>query len=215
MIKRVFVLLYGSELSVFIKLRPKPEEPIICGGTGISLIKKLKHIPRNIILSGDLDSIPKKDLDWCKKNKNVKIMKYPEDKDFTDGHLALDYICKKYNKKVDKIVLGGITNQLDHTLGNIFPIIPNIKRGHSIKFINKRQVIYLSNKQIELYNCKNHIISLIPIESTLVKKTEGLKWKLVNEKIGLYQSRTLRNLAANNKVKIEFSTGVLMVIESW
>lgn len=212
--ERVFISLYGAELHAFMKLNPKANEPIICADSGILLVKKLKYKPKSVTLIGDLDSVSKKDLEWCRK-MNFKILKHPVNKDFTDGNLAINYACKNYSNKIEKIVIGGITNKLDHTLGNILPTINHIEDKHIIKFVNERQIVYLSSKSVELDNCKKHTISLIPIKDTLIKKTEGLKWGLVNEKIKPYQSRTLRNIAVNHKVKIEISSGVLMVIESW
>lgn len=211
--KRVFIFVYGADFNTFMKLNPKPEEPIICADSGIFLAKKLRYKPRNLFLIGDLDSVPKQVIKWCKNNK-IKVIKHPTNKDFTDGHLALEYACKNYPNS-EKIIIGGITNQLDHTLGNIFPAVSFVEKGHKIKILDDRQVVYISNKTIELTNCNKHSISLIPLKETFVTKTEGLKWKLNNELINIFQSRTLRNLAIKPKVKISIKSGILMVIDSW
>jgi len=212
--ERVFIFLYGAELPVFMKLNPKPSEPIICADSGILLAKKLRYNPKNVVLIGDLDSVAKKDLEWCVKNK-FKILKHPINKDFTDGHLALNYACKNYSNKTEKIVIGGVTNLLDHTLGNILPAVPFVKKGHQIKILNKRQNIYLSDNQIKIVDCDKHTISLIPLKETFLIKTKGLKWKLDNEIISPYQSRTLRNLAIDSEVYVNIRSGILMVIEAW
>lgn len=86
--ERIFIFLYGADFNTLMKLKPKLEEPIICADSGILLAKKLKHRPKNLTLIGDLDSVSKQTLKWCKNNK-VKIIKHPTNKDFTDGHLAL------------------------------------------------------------------------------------------------------------------------------
>lgn len=212
--KRVFIFLYGAELDVFMGLKPKPNEPIICADSGIYLARKLKFKPKNLVLIGDFDSVQKNTLIWCKKN-NFKIIQHPQNKDFTDGHLAIGYACKKYQKETEKIIIGGVTNRLDHTMGNILPAVNFVEKGHEIKIINKRQNVYLLNNKIEIKDCKNHIISLVPIKETLVIKTKGLKWKLNDEIILPYHSRTLRNLAVKSKVSVAIKYGVLMVIESW
>ncbi len=212
--KRVFIFLYGAELNTFMKLKPKQDEQIICADSGILLAQKLEFTPKNLILIGDLDSVPKSALNWSKKN-NFEVLKLPTNKDLTDGHLAIEYACKNYSKNVEKVIIGGVTNKLDHTLGNILPAIPFVEDGHRIKFVNKNQIIYLCDKPIELNNCKDHILSLIPLKESKIKKTEGLKWKLTNEIIKIPQSRTLRNIAVHHKVKIEISSGVLIVVESW
>jgi len=210
--KRVFISLYGAELPVFMKLNPKASEPIICADSGILLVKKLKYNPKNVVLIGDLDSVSKKDLEWCMKNK-FKIIKHHINKDFTDGHLAIEYACENYPRDIEKIIIGGVTNQLDHTLGNILPAIPFVEEGHIIRIVNDKQGIYLTNKDINIYNCKGHTISLIPLKETFITKTYGLKWKLDNETIYPYQSRTLRNLATKSKASVNISSGILMTIE--
>ncbi len=212
--KRVFIFLYGAALDVFMRLKPKPNEPIICADSGIYLARKLKYRPKNLVLIGDLDSVQKNTLIWCKKN-NFKIIQHPQNKDFTDGHLAIKYACKRYPKNIEKIIIGGITNILDHTLGNILPAVNFVEKGHEIKILNKRQNVYLSNAKIEIKDCKEHTVSLVPIKKTFVGKTNGLKWKLNDEIIYPYQSRTLRNLAAESNICIDIKSGVLMVIESW
>ncbi len=211
---RVFIFLYGADMNTFVKLMPNPNEPIICADSGILLAKKLEWTPRNLTLIGDLDSVPKQAIKWC-RNNNFNILKHPMNKNLTDGHLALEYACKNYPKNTKKIVIGGLSSQLDHTLGNILPAIPFIRKGHKIDIFDKRQIIHLSSTNVKLVGCKNHVISLVSIENTSVRKTKGLKWKLSNEIINPYQSRTLRNIAINNIVEINISSGLLMVIESW
>ncbi len=100
-------------------------------------------------------------------------------------------------------------------MGNILPTVHLIEEGHIIKILNKRQKIYLISKSIYINDCKSHTISLIPLKNSHINNTEGLKWKLKNENINMFQSRTLRNIALSNQVKIDISSGVLMVIESW
>ena len=212
--KRVFIFLYGAEINTFMGLNPKQDELIICADSGILMASKLKYKPKNLILIGDLDSVPNSKVNWCKKN-NFKIIKHLKNKNFTDGHLTIEYACKKYGKEIQKIIIGGITNQLDHTLGNIFPAVPFIEQGHKIRIVNKKQIITILNSDFELVNCMSHTISLIPLKPTFVTKTEGLKWKLNNETIYPFQSRTLRNLAIKPAVSIKVASGVLMVIESW
>ena len=212
--KRVFIFLYGADLSTFLALKPKAEEPIICADSGIELAMILPFQPKDVTLIGDLDSVSKKALSWCKKNSHL-IIQQPQEKDFTDGHLAIAYACECYGKAIEKIILGGITQQLDHTLGNILPAVPLINGGHKLIFLKKSQKIYLVNTSLNIKNCMSHTISLIPLPIAVIKNTKGLQWKTKNETIDSYQSRTLRNKAINDEVEITMSSGTLMVVESW
>ncbi|HIH14626.1 MAG TPA: thiamine diphosphokinase [Nanoarchaeota archaeon] len=211
--KRVFIFLHGAEKETFLRLKPKEEESIICADSGISLARKIKYSPKKVILIGDLDSVSKKDISWCKDNK-INIKKYSPNKDFTDGDLALALACKKYGTKIQKVVLGGVSSVMDHTLGNIFSAIPFVNKGHKISFHTKRQRIYLIREDLIIKKTKSHVISLVPLEKIIVS-TKGLQWKLQNEIIYPYKSKTLRNKAISEKVEIKISKGILLVIESW
>ncbi len=211
---RVFIFLHGADKETFLKLKPKIEEPIICADSGIKLAMDLPYKPKSIILIGDLDSVSKQDLDWCKKN-NISMKKYPENKDFTDGELALQYACKKFVSKHPKIILGGVSSLMDHTLGNILSTVPFVEEGHKISFSVKNQTVYLMKDKLKLNNCKGHTVSLIPLVKTEIISTSGLEWELKKEKILPYKSRTLRNEAIENNVKIEIKEGLVIVVESW
>ena len=211
---RVFIFLHGAEKKTFLSLKPKREEPIICADSGIKLAMDLPYKPKNLLLIGDLDSVSKQDQAWCKRN-NIPIQKYPENKDFTDGELALQYACKKYPKKEGKIILGGVSLLMDHTLGNILSTVPFVKGGHAVSFSLKNQFIYITKDSLKVNNCKDHTISLIPLVKTEIISTSGLEWQLSKENILPYKSRTLRNKARENQVKIEIKEGLIIVIESW
>ena len=211
---RVFIFLYKADLKIFKQLKPKKEEIIICADSGIKLARKLWYKPKKLILIGDLDSVENSDVEWCNKN-NFEIIKYPENKDKTDGELVIEYDCKNFDTDTRKIVVGGITDRIDHTLGNISAIIPYIKEDHKFEFHIEKENIFITSKSILLRSKKNNKISLMPIERVLEVKTRGLKWELENENIELYSTRTLRNEAIKEKLTIEFKKGVLMIIETW
>ena len=116
---RVFIFLHGADRQTFLKLKPKIDEVIICADSGIKLAMELPYKAKKLFLIGDLDSVSKTERLWCEKNA-VPILKYPENKDFTDGDLALQYACSKYSQENQKIILGGLSSLLDHTFGNIF-----------------------------------------------------------------------------------------------
>lgn len=211
---RVFIFLHGADKKTFLQLKPKADEPIICADSGMRLLKELPYKPQKALLVGDLDSISKKEQEWWKRNKHP-VQKYPINKDFTDGELAFMTACKNYNTDVRKVVLGGVSSLLDHTLGNIFSAVPFIKKNHNIIFVTEKQKIYLIRDRIEISSCKNHTFSLIPLEHTMVIDTKGLQWKLKNERISSFQSRTLRNKAIENTIEIHIKEGILLLIESW
>ena len=211
---RVFIFLHGADKKTFLSLNPKIEEPIICADSGIQLALELPYKPKKLVLVGDLDSVSKKQRDWCKRNK-YSIEQHPIEKDFTDGELALREACKQYPQKYSKVVLGGVSSLMDHTLGNILSTIPLVEKGHRISFFIPYQTMYVVKSSQKINNCKGHTISIIPIMKTKVMKTKGLQWKLEKETIVPYKSRTLRNKAIEKSIEIKIKEGLILIIESW
>ncbi|MFH2050444.1 MAG: hypothetical protein ABIJ12_13495 [bacterium] len=83
---------------------------------GYEYFRKTKSFPD--ILLGDFDSlgsIPKK-----LPSKTI-LLEYPENKNFTDSHIALNYCLNKRAKKID-IVQPDI-GEVDHFLGNFFLLV--------------------------------------------------------------------------------------------
>ena len=87
---------------------------IFCADGGANLCYELNLIPNEIW--GDLDSINKDILNFYEK-KNVIIKKFPEDKNFTDSELILNYVK---DKTYDKIYcIGAFGGDIAHELTNI------------------------------------------------------------------------------------------------
>ena len=111
--KKVYVLLAGGKVDTKF-LRFKKRDILVCADGGIKRV--LGRVGKNkIVLLGDFDSVNKKMIE----KKKVEILEFPKDKDMTDGELAVEYVCKHYDKTIKKIVFGGVSDRLDHTLENI------------------------------------------------------------------------------------------------
>lgn len=211
---RVFIFLHGAEKETFLKLKPQVDEPIICADSGIQLAMNLSYAPEKLFLIGDLDSVSKKEIAWCRKN-NYAIQKYPIDKDYTDGELAFQKACTNYDKSVEKIILGGISSLLDHTLGNILSAVPFFEQGHNFYFLTENQRIYFVQGKKNIHTLKGCTISIIPLKETRILHTKGLQWEIKNESFQPFQSRSLRNKALQKDVELQLKEGLLLLIESW
>ena len=207
--ERVFILLEGGNVDLN-QFNFNKNDIFICADGGIKRIldRKLKN---KIIYIGDFDSVEKEVI----KKYNFEIKEFSKDKNKTDGELAIEYTCKNFNKNIKKIIIGGITDRLDHTIGNILVCIPKIKEGHKFEFYGDKIKCYLASKSITLETRINNKISLIALEKISNAQTSGLKWELKNEDIFSYNSRTLRNESIKSLVKVKFDKGILMIIETW
>ena len=65
---------------------------------------------------GDLDSVTKEIIEKY-RNNNVRIKKFPKDKDYTDGELILQHISKLNYDEI--IIIGGLGGRIDHLLTNL------------------------------------------------------------------------------------------------
>lgn len=209
--KKVYVLLEGGKVDIK-DFKFTKQDIIICADGGIKRILN-KKIDSKIIYFGDFDSVEKKKI----INKKIEIKEYPMDKDTTDGELAIQYACNTFGLNIKKIIIGGVTDRLDHTFGNLLSLIPFIKKGHYFEWKGNRIHSYISkNGKINFSTKRKRKISIISIlNSTKEVETKGLRWALKKETIYPYKSRTLRNEAISDKVDIRFKNGILMVIETW
>lgn len=169
------------------------------------------------IIIGDFDTLEettRKEI----TDSGVKTIMLNPVKNITDTHAALDYLFIHEYSKV--IVFGSRGTRLDHTLGNLmvsFSYFPKMV----IEFIDKHNCIrpfigpaIVNGKKQDRYK----YLSIIPIEDTLVKNSEGLRYPIINQKIKPFDSFGVSNeiLGTNedSEYKLEFDKGKFFVIES-
>ncbi len=101
------------------------------------------------LIIGDFDSLKK-------IPPNIPVIKYPEDKDFTDAELALQF-CQ--NIKTKEVVLVGLLGRrLDHLIANLMSL-----SKYNFKIIEGNQEIFLCRDKLKIFGKKNDLISLIPL----------------------------------------------------
>ena len=161
-------------LNLFKEQRP---DYVICADGGANHLKKLGIIPNTII--GDLDSISIKDLEYY-KNLEVEIIKYPTKKDETDTQLAIQYATTLPIKEI--VLLGVIGDRIDHSLGNIYLMEDIVLKGLRVSIINENNIVYLINKEIEIYGLIGEVVSLLPYSDKVTGiLSEGLEYPLYNK----------------------------------
>lgn len=156
----------------------------------------------NFIL-GDLDSI-KNNLKIDYTNKIIIC----KNQNKTDFEKFLDFIIKKHIYQVD--VFGATGLEHDHFLGNISVAL---KFFHKIKitFFDDYGKFFLVHNQ-GYYNVrKGANISLIPLNIVYKVTTEGLQYSLKKQKLKLGYFIAIRNKAIDNKIKINFKKGTLLL----
>lgn len=180
----------------------------IAADGGALLMQKLNIKPDLII--GDLDSLTQSNITNF-KNKNIKIKKYPSDKNETDGELAVNYCLENnFDKIIITFALGG---RCDQQLANIFLLEYAQENGINAIIKEGSKEIGLVNKEKVITNKINWGLSLIPIDSIVENVSiSGCKYNLDSFDLKRSKSRGISNLITENKVKVSHGTGNLLYI---
>ena len=171
---------------------------------GIEICRACNILPEMLI--GDFDSAEKNALDWAVSN-NVKTVRHPVEKDFTDTQLALEPLPK--NTSI--IVTGIFGGRFDHLYSNIFTCA-NYK---NIVLADEREIIfYIRGGESVAVNFFQipMAVSLLPVtEICEGVTTENLHWELSNATLKQNLPYAISNRAENPEIKISIESGILAV----
>ena len=183
----------------YISTRLRPGDHIICADGGMRHAKALGVVPDVVI--GDFDSGTEPD------HSVVKVVKYPTDKSYTDGELAMIYAR---DNGYDEIMLIGMTgDRLDHTLANIF-IMSQYKDAYLIDDHNE---IYIVNDEFVINGKKGKTFSFLPITGDLYGITlKGFRWELENENQKFGISRSISNIITSDHAVMTVKRGIAIAV---
>lgn len=176
------------------------------GGYDNSLILNLKPD----LLVGDFDSIDKNTV----KNlpKDLKIIKYPSEKDMSDLEIALEYLVE--NSFTEAVIIGGIGSRLDHSISNILTIFKYSSKNLEITVVNDKNII--SRIKTKMYIEKdNYYYSLIPISvEGIVVSLNGFYYDLTKQPIEFGSTLGVSNYIIKEHSTIELHSGIGLLIKS-
>lgn len=156
------------------------------------------------ILLGDFDSlgsIPKK-----LPSKTI-VLEYPENKNFTDSHLALKYCLNKRAKNID--IVQPDVGEVDHFLGNFFLLalkdISDQKRYRpNVRIINPEYEIRLVNdNSITINDSAGDRVSIIPLSLKIIVTCKGMAFNADNITVKQGDSRALRNQIKSKRAVVK------------
>lgn len=194
---------------------------IYCVDGGANIAYKYGILPHYII--GDLDSIDEKILKYY-ENKNVNIIKYPKNKDYTDFELCLLHINNIENIDIqnrdfssvdefysDKIinVFGALGNRIDMSLSNM----NLLKLNKSMVFyIDKNELMYYKDEPFNIFDSNACDISFIPITNISNLTLKGFEYDVENENIS-EKIALVSNKIVKKEANVYFSKGDMFVIK--
>ena len=158
----------------------------IAADSGIKTAEKLNIKPD--VLIGDFDSFNLLNL----KYDDIKIIKYPAEKNDSDLMLAIKYALDLNYKNI--IIIGGLDGRIDHTLANIF-YLKYIKNHGGSGYITNgyNKISYLENSCVKIY--KNYkYVSVIPVSPEIRGVTlKGFKYLIDNAAVRFEEPYTICN----------------------
>ena len=172
---------------------------VICCDGGLSYCKR-KNIKPDLTV-GDFDSY--------KGRPPANSVKYPAQKNMSDGEIAIDILIEK-NIKEAEIYCGGGKRD-DHFLFNLHLLIKALKNGINAKMITNFSEIYAADKKFCLTVIKGRTVSLAPFSEIVhINNCTGLKYN-VPKILRHGETVSLSNIAVSDNAEIDIASGVLLI----
>lgn len=206
MIKSISIICNGDDFSLEkLKKYCSESDYIIAVDGGLKILDSVAIKPDLII--GDMDSI---DESVLKKYTDVKIKKYPLEKDYTDSELALK---KAIGLNPENIyIISGTGSYFDHSYANIVNLLRNKNKGINIKIITGNAEIFTVKKKLKLVNLINRRFSFFPICKVTGIDMEGCKYFFKKKKNLKFTDYSISNVITENKFKLKMKKGKIIFI---
>lgn len=190
---------------VFLNGDPPTKEDLIeaaelaCGATVICADGAYDYIDGIIepdILLGDFDSITKKT-----NPTGVEILRYPSEKDYSDGFLAMQTAIEKGAENIS--VYGAFGGRADYAYVNLSLLYQAKKAGAKAALIGDGNIVTLECGKIEKHVPVGSTVSFAPFfEAAHILSSDGLKYPLYDitldrehADLGVSNEATCENIA--------------------
>ena len=161
-------------------------------------------------LIGDLDSLADPShLD--EQFPDMEILRYPQDKDWTDLELAIDWALEQSPSTI--CIYGALGGRIDHTMANLSLLEKGLHSGIPIELVSANESVQLLQGTLTLEAAAiGDRVSLLPISLFCTVSTMGLKYPLNSEKLFRAQGRGISNVVAATPASVIVESGVLAVV---
>ncbi len=202
---RTFIFLGGgtSDRSFYrnhFRATKATDDAIICANGGYRVASSLGIRPDIVI--GDLDSISESKIE-----DGIEVVRYPQEKDFSDFELALQRAVDSGTERV--FVYGALGGRPDHQIINIL-LLSNSRVP--VTFIEEHALFYNVSDSLSIIGMKGCTCSLLTLaHGCRVRQMTGFRYRLDNEEI-FPSSHGLSNVIESDEAHIAVSSGTLIVI---
>lgn len=157
---------------------------------------------------GDFDSYTDK------LPENIKVIKVPVEKDFTDTQMAVREAIERGADEI--IIIGGLDGRLDHTLSNI-SLLPELwkARIHAVMADGINRIRYIDSTSTLIAKSGYKYVSVIAADEKLKGVSiEGCKYPLDNAVMLRSNQYAVSNEIVGNCALISVKKGACFIIES-
>ncbi len=159
---------------------------------------------------GDLDSLTDEEKASLLES-DVDVQIHPPDKDLTDLDLALDHALGLSPAKL--VVFGAFGGRIDHTLANVLLLERAAARGVGVELIADRETAWLIRGDFTLpIGRGGDRVSLIPLSEEAVVRTDGLRYRLNDERLVRASAHGISNVIEDLPVRIAVRSGTVLVV---
>jgi thiamine pyrophosphokinase len=203
MSKRMILLANGTPpTKQLLKRYREPDDFFVCADGGANAAAALSVVPHLIL--GDLDSVTERTL---KKFNSVPVKQIRE-QNSTDLEKSLSYAVVHHFSKA--LVFGATGGRADHEFGN-FSALAKFSHSIDLTFIDHYGEYFALENETVIRLPIGATVSLLPLTLCNGVMTNGLKWNLNNESLGLGVRESTSNIAVADSVKIKFRSGRLIL----
>lgn len=191
-----------------LKLLDACDEVVAADGGAKALLQAER--PPGLIV-GDLDSLDPEAYKWAEA-LDITIERYPQDKDETDGELALERVLEKKPDAV--MLLGAHGGRTGHFLANL----KLLRRCHSlgldaVMLGHNESIRYLgAGGELALAGRAGAVLNLLPVDGPVVFSVEGTRWEAQEVRLEHVSARGLSNEIVSDGASIRCHSGTMLVI---
>lgn len=185
-------------------------DAVVCADGAARFLLKTERPPTMIV--GDLDSLDPDAYKWADA-LDIPIIRYPEDKDFTDGELALQKAMELEPKSI--LILGGHGKRTGMFLGNIKLLrachdqgleAAMVGHGESIRFVSSGAEKILTGRT-------GSILNLLAVDEDAKVTVTGTDYDVQETTLRHTSCRGLSNPITEDaaSIKVHEGTAILVV----
>ena len=213
-IGKVLIITGGQIDEAWLKERVSSQvySRIIAADHGLLACDRLELSPDCIV--GDFDSVPEEVLNKYRKT-SIPIKTFPREKDKTDTQIAIELALSFHPVSIE--LIGATGSRFDHTLANVHLLLAPLQMGVEAYILNGNNKIYLKIDGFMIQNKEQYgeYVSVLPFSDKVEGLTlRGFKYPLDSITLKAGSSLGISNEITEKVAEVEFSKGILLVVES-